>query len=77
MDAAIEVGPHISTLDSEAMEQLQLEVSEKKVKGQARVVLWDEVNDNPPMALKLSWVAMVPHKTRKPEQYLTCPTPSN
>ena len=42
LEAVIEVGPHISALDPEAMEQLQSEVTEKEALGQAKVVLWED-----------------------------------
>ena len=65
MEAAIKVGHYIPALDSKAMEQLQLEVSGIEMKGQARVVLWDDIKDNPPKGMKISRVAMIPHKSRK------------
>jgi hypothetical protein len=65
MQAAIDRGPHVSTLDPEAAEQLRLEVAEKVKKGQARLVLWNDIKHNPPRELKISPVAMVPHKSRK------------
>jgi hypothetical protein len=45
--------------------QLQGEVREKVANGQARVVLWDEIKGNPPPQLKISPVAMIPHKSRQ------------
>ena len=36
MEAAIKVGPRITALDPKAMEQLQLEVSEKKNEGSGK-----------------------------------------
>ncbi len=65
MQAAITRGPHISTLVPKASEQLHAEVLEKVKNGQARVVLWDDIKDNPPPQLKISPVAMIPHKSRK------------
>ena len=38
-EAAIKVGHHICALNTEALKQLQVEVSEKEMKGQAWVVL--------------------------------------
>ena len=46
--AAVERGPHVSALVPEAMEQFASEVWEKERKGQCRVVLWDDIKDNPP-----------------------------
>ena len=65
LEAAIEVGPHISALDPEAMDQLQSEVKEKEVLGQAKVVLWDDIKRDLPKALKVSCIAIIPHKSRK------------
>ena len=33
--------------------------------GQANVVLWDDIKKNPPKALKISQIAMIPHTSRK------------
>ena len=65
LEAAIEVGPHISALDPKAMEQLQAEVSEKETKDQAQAALWDNIKDDLPKALQISRIAMVPNKLRK------------
>ena len=34
-------------------------------KCQAKLVLWDDIKDNPPKQLKISPIAMIPHKSRK------------
>ena len=65
LEAAIEVGPHISAMGSEVIEQLQSEVAENESKGQAKIVLWDNIKNDPPKALKISRIAMIPHKSRK------------
>ncbi len=64
MQAAIDRGPHISTLEPAAAKQLWLEVLEKVKNGQARIVPWDDIKHNPPPQLKISPVAMIPHKSR-------------
>jgi hypothetical protein len=64
MQAAIDRGPHVSALVPEAIKQLQLEVNDKVRKGQAKVVLWDDIKDDPPKELKISPIAMIPHKSR-------------
>ena len=43
LEAAIEVGPHVSTLDPEVMRQLQAEVAENEVLGKAKVIVWDDI----------------------------------
>ena len=62
---AIENGPHASSMDPEAMDQLKKEVEQKLTKGQAKLVLWDDIKDNPPEQLKILPIAMIPHKSRK------------
>ena len=64
MQAAIDRGPHVSALIPEAAHQLDLEVAEKEKKGQAKLVKWADIKHNPPPNLKISPVAMVPHKSR-------------
>ena len=64
MTAAIERGPHVSALVPAAMAQLDQEVNEKLLNGQARIVKWADIKANPPPQLKISPVAMVPHSSR-------------
>jgi hypothetical protein len=64
MQVAIDRGPHVSALFPEAIKQLQVEVKDKVKKGQARVVLWDDIKNDPPKELKISPIAMIPHKSR-------------
>ena len=64
MEEAIARGPHVSALEKDAMEQLEKEVYAKEKKKQCKVVLWDDIKDNPPKELKVSPIAMIPHKSR-------------
>ena len=64
MQAAIKRGNHVSAKQPDAVAAYQVEIAEKIKKGQARVVLWDDIKDNPPKQLKISPLAMVPHKSR-------------
>ena len=64
MQTAIDRGPHISALVPDAMAQLDLEIAEKVKNGQARIIRWNDIRDNPPAQLKISRVAMVAHKSR-------------
>ena len=64
MSAAVKRGPHISALDPAAIDAHLADVKEKMANNQCRVVLWDEIKDNPPPQLKISPLAMVPHKSR-------------
>ena len=63
--AAVLKGPHKSALEPDAIEQMEQEIKEKERQGQVKVVLWDDIKDNPPKQLKISPVAMIPHKSRK------------
>jgi hypothetical protein len=65
MWAAVERGPHVSALQKEAIEQLKGEIAEKVRVGQCRVVNWDDIKHNPPAQLKISPLAMIPHKSRQ------------
>ena len=59
---AIDREPHVSALQPAAMKILAGEVAEKEKKGQYKVVLWDSIKENPPEELKMSPIAMIPHK---------------
>jgi hypothetical protein len=63
MQAAIDRGPHKSALSPDAIDQLQAEVAEKVRCGQARLVNWNDIKDDPPPQLKISPISMVPHKS--------------
>ncbi len=64
IEAAIERGPHQSAMEPDALEHFAEEVSNKVNRGQARVVLWDNIKSNHPRHLKVSPVAVIPHKSR-------------
>ena len=61
---AIDNGAHKSAMVPDAMKQLAEEVEAKAKKDQCRVVLWDSIKDDPPEELKISPIAMIPHKSR-------------
>lgn len=65
LEAAVERGPHASALAPDAIAQIQLEAREKEQQGFAKIYRWDELKRNLPRALKLSPLAMIPHKSRK------------
>jgi hypothetical protein len=65
MQAAVDRGPHQSALAPEAIQQLNEEVTAKVKAGQARIVDWLDIRDNPPPQLKISPISMIPHKSRK------------
>ena len=65
LEAAVERGPHSSALVDEAIDQIQVEAREKEAQGFAKIYLWEELKKNLPRKLKLSPLAMIPHKSRK------------
>jgi hypothetical protein len=58
-------GPHKSSTSKEAIRQLRKETEGKISNGYARVVRWGDIKNNIPKNLKISPVAMIPHKSRK------------
>ena len=54
----------MSALQPVATKILVEEVAEKENKGQCKLLLWDNIKDNPPEELKLPPIAMIPHKSR-------------
>ena len=58
-------GPHSSANSKEAIKQLRAETVQKISNQYARVVKWSDIKDNIPPKLKLSPVAMIPHKSKK------------
>ena len=62
--AAIEKGPHASALKPDALKALHDETWDKVKNGYAKVVRFGDIMDNIPPKLKISPVAMIPHKSR-------------
>ena len=58
-------GPHISATAKAAVRQLREETEDKIKHGYARVVKWKNIKNNIPPQLKVSPVAMIPHKSKK------------
>ena len=65
MEVAAQRGPHVSSLEPDAIEQIQVEARDKEKQGFAKIYKCDDVIQNPPPNLKLSPLAMIPHKSRK------------
>ena len=65
MEASAQRGPHVSSLEPDAIEQIQVEARNKEKQGFAKIYKWDDVKQNPPPNLKLSPLAMIPHKSWK------------
>jgi hypothetical protein len=65
IELSLQRGPHISAKQKLAAAQLQLETAEKIKHGYARTVKWKTIKNNIPEKLKISPIAMIPHKSRK------------
>ena len=65
LEAAVARGPHVSALVPDAIEQIQLEARDKEAQGFAKIFLWEDLKKTLPQKLKLSPLAMIPHKSRK------------
>ena len=65
LEAAVERGPHTSALEPDAIKQIQVEAREKAAQGFATIYKWEDLRKNLPRLLKLSPLAMIPHKSRK------------
>jgi len=61
--AAIERGPHLSAKNPAAATSIQAKTLEKVAQGYAHIVKWDDIKENPPKKLKISPIAVVPHKS--------------
>ena len=67
LQAAVDKGPHVSALELDAIEQIQKEAKEKERQGFAKIYTWEWLKKNlhKHPQLKLSPLAMIPHKSRK------------
>ena len=63
--AAIKRGPHQGATSPQAIAFLQAEVADKVKSGYAKVVKWKTIKHKIPRNLKISPVALVPHKSRQ------------
>jgi hypothetical protein len=61
---AVARGPHQSSLSPEAIAHFTIESKGKVRVGQAKLVIWDNIKDNPPLQLKVSPIAAIPHKSK-------------
>ena len=65
MQAAVDRGPHCSAQSDEAIAHFKAEVDNKVKSGQAKLVLWDSIKDNPLAELKISPIEAIPHKSKQ------------
>ena len=61
---AVKRGPHISAKKPKAAAHLRNETLQKVQDGYAKIVKWKDIKTNIPPNLKISPVAMIPHKSR-------------
>ena len=54
-----------AVVDSEAIAHFKAEVNDKVKSGQAKLVSWDSIKDNPLAELKISPIAAIPHKWKQ------------
>ena len=55
----------MSAMAPDAIEQIQREAREKAAQGFATIHKWEDLKKDRPRALKLSPLAMIPHKSQK------------
>ena len=60
----LQKGPHITARDPDAIQYFQDEVASKIANGYAKVVTYRDIKSDLPQRLKLSPVALIPHKSR-------------
>ncbi len=61
---AVARGPHQSSTSPEALAHFTEESIEKVQAGQAKLVMWDDIKDDPPAQLKILPIAAIPHKSK-------------
>jgi hypothetical protein len=65
MQAVVDRGPHCLALTNDVITHFRAEVDEKVKSGQAKLVAWDSIKNNPPAELKISPIAAIPHKSKQ------------
>ncbi len=59
MQEAVDRGPHRSAMSDDAIAHFEAEVAEKVKSGQAKLVAWTSIKDNPPTKLKISPITAI------------------
>jgi hypothetical protein len=70
---AVERGPHTSAMSVKALKHFKQEAAKKVAMGQATIVEWDEIMDNPPTQMRVSPIAAIPHKLKAFQSILDLP----
>ena len=61
----VDRGPHCSAMSANGIAHFGAEVAEKVKSGQVKLVVWESIKDNPPTELKISPIAVFPHKSKQ------------
>ncbi len=61
----VDRGPHCSAMSANAITHFGAEVAEKVKSGQAKLVAWESIKDNPPTKLKISPITVISHKSKQ------------
>lgn len=64
LEAAIEMGPCISASTPAVAKACRKETLERLKEGTCRLLKWDEIKHNPSKNLRISPIAVIPHKSR-------------
>ena len=72
IEAAINRGPHISACIPAARQYLIKQANEQVDNGFAKIIKYSTIRNNIPKSMKISPVAMIPHKTRDYRSILCC-----
>ena len=64
IELMLERGPHRSPTGEKPVWQLRQETEDKVTHNYSRVVKWGDIKNNIPTKLKISPVAMIPHKSK-------------
>jgi len=67
--AAVNRGPHLSAKTPDAAKYLQAEAKEKERQGQARIIKWDDIKNNPHKNLKYLHLLWCHTKAEPTEQF--------
>jgi hypothetical protein len=61
---AIKRGSHVSGLSAKALKHFKQQACKKVAMGQAMIIDWDTIKDNPPPQMKVLPIAAIPHKSK-------------
>ncbi len=51
-------------MSPETLEHFRLEAAKKTKYGQAKIVIWDDIKNDPPAKMKVLPIAAIPHKSK-------------